>query len=248
MFLLGADTMFKQFNLWGYSEPVLSRKCPSCGASLGRFIRKEKFFKTNGEEIKIHDIKSVLNPFDFSALSLVLNRSIVCECPQCKCRWPLYKNRDEYVPTTFSSQKDPGQGLNYRVQLISDVEKTQATTEEVRVPSGVTIKVQRSRTVEHTITIEWRALGGIEIDAGLEQVLSVSIRGEIERTEGRTYQQSETRGYEIDLSGDKSNQYRLIWTDVWRKGLVEIQNGNETAVLPFRFRERTELEVIAINA
>jgi hypothetical protein len=174
----------------------------------------------------------------------VFNRSILCECSQCKHRWPLYKNRDEYISTAFSSQKDSSQELSYRVQLIADVEKTQATTEEVRVPSGVTIKVQRSRTVEHSIVIEWR--GGIEVHAGLEQVLSVSIRGEIERKEGRTYQQSETRGYEIDLSGDRSNQYRLIWTDVWRKGLVQLQNGNETTVLPFRFRERTELEVVSI--
>lgn len=132
---------------------------------------------------------------------------------------------------------------NITVHLQPETEKEEAATEEVSIPPGVIIKVKRSRTVEHTINVSWSIAKGGDIDMGVRPIISASIRSEIDQKQGRTYQQSETIEYEVELNGEKSNRYELIWTDVWRKGVVEFQQKGQTRILPFQFRERAELQV-----
>ncbi|MFC1825536.1 hypothetical protein ACFL9T_22725 [Thermodesulfobacteriota bacterium] len=133
------------------------------------------------------------------------------------------------------------------VHLQPETEKEEGATEEISIPPGVTIKVKRSRTVEHTVNVNWSIAGGGSIDMGVRQIISASIRGEIEQTQGRTYQQTETIEYEVELNGEKSDRYELIWTDVWRKGVAEVQHGGQTRILPFQFRERAELHVTPLG-
>ena len=133
------------------------------------------------------------------------------------------------------------------VCLEPELEIIQANVEEVRIPVGVSITVKRSRTIEHAVEIDRKVSGGANTDVGLKQILSASIRGEIEKRQGYSYQESETIEYEIELSGEKNNLYRLIWTDVWRKGYVKLQD-EAFEKLPFRFRERAELEVLPIDS
>ena len=54
--------------------------------------------------------------------------------------------------------------------------------------------------------------------------------------------------YEIELKGDSSSDYKLVWTDFWRAGLADVQKGASSHALPFRYREKTELEVIPVAA
>lgn len=129
------------------------------------------------------------------------------------------------------------------VHLDAEVESIQSISEEVSVPSGVTIKVKRSRTIEHTVDIDWHTSHGIHIEAGFKPIISASIRGEIGQSQGRAYHESESLEYEVALSGEISTRYKLTWTDVWRKGVAEFRIGNTTQTLPFRFREWTRLEV-----
>jgi hypothetical protein len=148
--------------------------------------------------------------------------------------------REMPAPASLSQEK-------VTVHLNPELERVQVATEELNVPLGVTVKVKRSRTVEHTVDVTWRLSGGGNVEAGLRQIVTASVRGEIERVKGCAYQQSETVEYEVELSGDRSDRYKLIWTDVWRKGTVQFQQGGTTQVSPFRFRERAELEVISIE-
>jgi len=125
------------------------------------------------------------------------------------------------------------------ISINADEIKSQAATEIVDVPQGVIVKVKRVRTIEHTVNIEWvTALSG-KGEITLQQVLSASIQGEIQRHKGYTSQQTESREYEITLNGEKHNKYKLIWVDIWLKGVAEVQNVNQ----PFEFRDRTELKV-----
>ena len=135
-----------------------------------------------------------------------------------------------------------------RIYLEPEPEKAQSMSEEVSVPPGVNKKVKRSRTIEHTVDVNWRISGSGSIDIGFRPVLSSTIRSEIEREQGRTYQQSETLEYEVALNGEKSTRYKLTWTDVWRKGVAEFPQGNTIQRLPFRFREWAELEVFPIES
>ena len=134
------------------------------------------------------------------------------------------------------------------IRLDAEVETDQTASEEVSVPAGVTIKVKRSRTIEHTVDIDWHKSGAINIDSGFKPIISASIRGEIGQRQGRTYHESETLEYEVALSGETSAHYRLTWTDVWRKGIAEFYVGSTSRTLPFRFRESTKLEVYPIGS
>jgi hypothetical protein len=133
------------------------------------------------------------------------------------------------------------------VHLQSELERVKAATEEVLVPDGVTITVKRSRTVEHTIEISWNKLGAANVDIGFKQLLSASVRGEVQRSQGNSFQESETVEYEIELNGHKYNRYQLTWTDIWRKGVVELREQSSTRFLPFQFKERAELSVVPMS-
>jgi hypothetical protein len=135
---------------------------------------------------------------------------------------------------------------NVNIRLEPQTEKAQSITEEVTVPRGVNITVKRSRTIEHTVNVNWGTSGGGGLDLGLKPVISASIKGAIEQKQGRSYQESETIEYEIALNGEVSTHYRLIWRDVWRRGVAEVREGRKVNVYPFQFREWAELEVLPI--
>lgn len=133
------------------------------------------------------------------------------------------------------------------IRLDPGTEEIQTASEEVSVPAGVTIKVKRSRTIEHTVSIDWQLTSNVSVESGFKPFISASIRGEIGQAQGRTYQESETLEYEVALSGETNTRYRLTWTDVWRKGMAEFQIGKDNQVLPFRFREWTKLDVFPLG-
>jgi len=160
----------------------------------------------------------------------------------------LIPNSEIQLNTAVQPEKVIESNDEVVVRLEDEVERVKTNSEEVLVPVGVTIKVKRSRTIEHTVDVNWHSTRGGNIDIGLKQLISASIHSELEQTHGRTYKQSETIEYEVELNGERYNQYKLAWTDIWRKGVVEFQQNNTTQVFPFRFREQTELEVIPINS
>ncbi|MFM6025140.1 MAG: hypothetical protein ACKPER_19790, partial [Dolichospermum sp.] len=109
------------------------------------------------------------------------------------------------------------------------------------------ITVKRSRTIEHTVDITWRDLKSENLTLGFKDIIGASILNEVERQRGRSYTTSEKLEYEVELSGDNACEYSLIWTDVWCTGTIEFTTNEITQVLPFRFRERSELEVILLK-
>ncbi len=132
------------------------------------------------------------------------------------------------------------------INIEPDEIKSQAASEVIDIPKGVTIRVKRTRTVEHTISIEWSATIAGKGEIGIKQLVSASIQGEIQRVKGYESQQSETMEYEVTLDGDKHTQYKLIWMDVWLKGIAEIQDGNINHQQLFQFRDRAELKVVPV--
>ena len=132
------------------------------------------------------------------------------------------------------------------VHLEDEGERIPAATEEGHVPKGVKIKVKRSRTVEHTVEVNWTITGEARLEAGFKQILSGSIRGEISRQQGQSAVESETVEYEVELDGEKGLRYRLQWTDIWRNGTAEFLHGGVTHQTPFRYRERSELAVLPV--
>jgi tyrosine-protein phosphatase YwqE len=141
-------------------------------------------------------------------------------------------------------QNNPNNSQNFKIHFLPQLERVEINTEKIDVPNGVNVKVKRSRTIEHTIDVNWSVVGSMNIDIGLKQIISASIYGQLEQSKGQTFQQSETLEYEVALNGDKSNRYKLTWVDLWKKGTVEFQNGSSTVMIPFQIRELTELKVV----
>jgi hypothetical protein len=129
----------------------------------------------------------------------------------------------------------------------SEEERVPAVTEEVYVPKGVKIKVKRSRTVEHTVEVDWAVVGEARLEAGIKQIMSGSIRSEISQKQGLSATESETVEYEVEIVGENICRSQLKWTDIWRKGVAEFMHSGITRVAPFRYRERSELEVVPVT-
>jgi hypothetical protein len=157
----------------------------------------------------------------------------------------IASNVPDFLPTAsdLAILETPNQ-TKPEVHLQPEKKRRQAAIEVVNVPVGVAIKVKRSRKVEHIVEVEWRKSTEADIELGLKGIVSASILGEIEQAQGRSYQQSETMEYEINLNGEKNNRYKLIWVDTLLVGVIEIHQDHITHLLPFQFREGTELEVV----
>lgn len=169
-------------------------------------------------------------------LKFRLERDTYCECRKCQYKFPIYN-------ASASDLQAVTEVPNVTVHLLPERKKLQVANEVINVPKGVTITVKRSRAIEHTVDVNWQISSGGEVEVGLQPVIKTVVRSEIEKAQGRTYQESETMEYEIELDGEINNRYTLTWTDTWLMGNTEIQQGNTTRILPFQFREYSELEV-----
>lgn len=188
----------------------------------------------------------------------------ILECPKCYYRWKFFRDpktmiaesssvpnmQSQQVTEIYNSRPPTCKQLdqsNINIELEKESERIRTSSETVLVPSGVKITVKRSRTIEHTVDISWRELKGGGIDLGFEGIIGISIRGEIEKQKGRSYKESETIEYEVELNGEKVSQYNLVWTDIWCKGFIEMTVNDMTQIVPFRFRDSSELEVIPVE-
>lgn len=133
------------------------------------------------------------------------------------------------------------------VSLESNLERIEAAAEEIRVPPGVNVTVKRSRTVKRVVELLENSKDGAKVEAGLKigqlDIIKATIHNEIQKQASRRFEETETIEYEVNLSGEKSESYRLVWADLMRNGTVNINESGEIKSLPFCFRERTELQV-----
>jgi hypothetical protein len=140
--------------------------------------------------------------------------------------------------------------VDYRllVQLDPELHRIEAAGEEVHIPQGVSVSIKRSRTITHSVEITESE----KLDAGLEAsftgshlgILKATISSEIQKQTGTQFQESETVEHQINLSGDKCQNYKLVWADFVRSGTVEVDSKGTRGKVPFTWRERTELQVV----
>ena len=203
-------------------------------------IQKEGIFTKDGnakiEAVKQQIQKDVLATANKPEISN--NRSVPSD--------DLGRTDDKPVVTSTEKKIQPHEQQVININIEPDEIKSQAASEVIDIPKGVTIKVKRTRTIEHTINIEWSTTIAGKGEVGIKQLVSASIQGEIQRVKGYVSQQSESMEYEVTLDGDKHTQYKLIWMDVWLKGIAEIQDGNLNHQQLFQFRDRAELKVVPV--
>lgn len=161
---------------------------------------------------------------------------------------PLKQVVQPVATNTFKKQKTQTIGA---IQLSKDQRQEEAASEEVNVPDGVKVTVKRSRTIARAVNIQWGAIGGMDASVGIKNIVDTSVRWEMKKIKGEDFKETETIEYEIELNGEKSNRYKLIWIDTWRKGSVELREESiesQTHFIPFEIREKSELHVSAIHS
>ena len=131
------------------------------------------------------------------------------------------------------------------VTLDNEPKRVRAAVEKVQAPAGVTVKVTRSRTIEHTLSIRWEASLQTSVETGDKELFRKSIHRKIEEEKGRSYKETESVEYEVALDGSLSQQYALVWFDSWCTGTVSFQRSSGIMTVPFEFRDQTQLEVIS---
>ena len=123
--------------------------------------------------------------------------------------------------------------------------------EEVAVPAGVTIKVRRSKSIARSIEFKDRLSFKQGGEVTLKQVVELSVQRQFEQETGTTFSTNETVEYEVELDGSVATRYSLSWIEVWREGIArrigQSHNGTGEIPVPFRVRERVELDVQAIK-
>ncbi|MEA5079222.1 MAG: hypothetical protein VB013_11695 [Anaerolineaceae bacterium] len=131
--------------------------------------------------------------------------------------------------------------------LSNSFDKVIGSSEEITIPKGVVVKVKRSRTIEHEVSIEWDNKTLIDFSVGIKEIISTKISTDIGNSHMENFRRSQTNEYEVELDGNVSNNYKLIWYDVWLIGSAEVKNEkNSTSILPFKLRSQTVLEVVPI--
>lgn len=129
------------------------------------------------------------------------------------------------------------------IELMPEVERVRAASERVDVPEGISIKIQRSRTVEHTIELGIAVGATARLDAGMEALIKAAVSGEIERRQGAAYKTTETVSYEVSLTGNSHKHYNLVWIDTWKTGRITGVAALSGEPLLFRYREGSELKI-----
>ena len=133
---------------------------------------------------------------------------------------------------------------------IEDVieEKVAVSTQEQYVDPGARLTIERSRTIEHSVTLS--------SDDSLEKLVKINvftliegaIRSKLEKQLSQTFKESETYRVSVELDGSKAQKWRLIWFDRVKKGVAKYTDGEGKAhPLHFRFPLDSTLEVISVK-
>ncbi|MCP4403560.1 MAG: hypothetical protein GY801_40425, partial [bacterium] len=148
---------------------------------------------------------------------------------------------------TPKNNEDATHFKGVRIELQNEVERCRVATEEVNVPHGVTIRVKRSRSIEHTLEIDWKTGFDMTTSASLLDMLKAELHFELENRTTKKVGEIETIEYEVELTGKQNLSYCLSWTDVWRTGHLIVGDSGKTSIHPLRFREKSELSVTPIE-
>jgi hypothetical protein len=102
---------------------------------------------------------------------------------------------------------------------------------------------QLSPEIEHVVNLSWGDKTNKRIDIGFQNYVNAAILEQIEKTTSHSFKQKETLSQTVNLNGDTSSKYRLVWTDIIIEGTVEYITGSVTHQIPFQFTEKSELVV-----
>jgi hypothetical protein len=129
------------------------------------------------------------------------------------------------------------------VNIDSELDVVPGPAEKVNVPQGARITIKRSRTIDRSVTLQSTTSSETTLSVTELDVFTRSVRRAVEEKSGSTLKESETIEHEVQLDGASRSEYTLVWLDSIRRGNVHFVRGSAVEVVPFAFREQTELRV-----
>lgn len=204
-------------NLFGYSEGIMKRQCPSCHASLGRLVAREKYFTSTGEPL------SLFNPL--TGLRLLTDRSGFVQCPDCKYTWPIFATQ-AVVPST---------GMDTQILETVRSEESIGTEERVVDNSRSATSLRRSFTINkewsREVQIENEVTGGVSVGVPVPVVNLVNIEAQLRRKYLERRQEKEVFTEEVVLEIPPHTKTRVVfsWKRLWQHGQVRVLRGDQVA-------------------
>ena len=224
------------WNPFGYSEPIVSRKCPKCNCSLtGLFRKRVKFFDKNNNEImnvKINIFATYVDSFKF----LGGDRFATAVCQECGHRFPLFMHAPE---------------AKSREDIASRINETHVTDEPLGDEDRNIDNSNSSSTLRRSFTIsrEWtrsytlsqeKVIGSsTEFAAGLTESASFKARAEDTLKNKYILSEEAKQVYKeevvVEVLPRTKTRLRFHWKRLWQHGVVTLySDGQVVAELPFQ--------------
>lgn len=127
-------------------------------------------------------------------------------------------------------------------------EKVEISTQEQYVDPGAKLTIERSRTIEHCVTLssDYSLEGFAKIN--VLKFIEASIRNKLEKRLSQTFKESETYRVSVELDGSKAQKWKLVWFDKVKKGVAKYTDKEGKAhPLHFRFPLDSTLEAISVK-
>ncbi len=236
--------MAQKWNPMGYSDAFVDRTCPACRADLGKWRPREKLFKSDGTEMSMDFLAkpaSILKTSFGLYADKFSDKSTLVECPDCKHRWPLFKD---------GTVEDKGKiSTSYSILELQ-------RSEEILGVEARTVDNSRSRTAvkrAFNVSKEWLREISIEkqnsssVHAGVEMGVDIAgvdlgsvnlgaktaIMERYTSTEERRHIYSEEVSVEVPPLA--KTRIEFTWKRLWQHGKVvqNLQNGTQVET-PFR--------------
>jgi hypothetical protein len=124
-------------------------------------------------------------------------------------------------------------------------ERVPSVSQEARVDPGAKVTVTRSRTIQHSVSLDTTKSVESELSIPILDIIKADIRGKIEQEEGETFSDTSTYTASVELDGNVGTRWRLVWYDHLTVGTAKLSGvGDKVYDLPYKFPIGTDLDAL----
>lgn len=235
--------MAQKWNPMGYSDAFLNRSCPACRAGLGKWRPRERLFKPDGAEMSMDFLKpaSLLKTSFGLYADKFSDKSTLVECPDCKHRWPLFKDgtvKDEVkISESYSlvELQRSEEVLGVETRTVDNSRSRTAVKRSFNVSKEwlreISIEKQTSSSVHAGVEMGADIVG---VDLGSVNLgAEAAIKERYASTEERRHVYSEEVSVEVPPLA--KTRIEFTWKRLWQHGkaVQHLQDGTQVET-PFR--------------
>lgn len=140
---------------------------------------------------------------------------------------------------------DPGDSEIQAVVNPQEV-REEVASEIIEIPTGAVFRIKRARSIDHTVDLQLDTAIHGELSLDVLSWLRASVQGQVERTVGHGFKESETIEHEITLDGNKGRRYKLTWHGNFLVGTAKLKQNSIEESIPFRIKISEDFSAVPI--